>query len=88
MALTADALAEDHDRFRAAGMASCVTKPIDEAEFLAAIAAVLRRPDIVSGYGFATPPVVPDRSEAQLTSGQREAVLNLISAIHDDEDEP
>ena len=88
VALTADALAEDHDRFRAAGMASCVTKPIDEAEFLAAIAAVLRRPDIVSGYGIATPPVVTARSEAQLTSGQREAVLNLISAIHDDEDEP
>lgn len=88
VALTADALAEDHERFRAAGMVACVTKPIDETELLATIATVLRRPDIVSGDGIALSPAVPPRAEAQLTSGQREAVLSLISALHDEEDEP
>lgn len=84
IALTADALPEDTARFRAAGMADCVTKPIDEAALIHSIAEALGRPDLLLP---ATAATALDRpaGPATLTASQRQAVLNLIADIADDE---
>jgi signal transduction histidine kinase/CheY-like chemotaxis protein len=89
VALTADALAEDHARFLAAGMAACVTKPIEEHDLLRTIATVLRRPDITAARGpqDASPARAAD-SGARLTETQRAAVMSLISSIGNEEDVP
>ncbi len=86
VALTADALEENHRRFRTAGMAACVTKPIDEEELLRAIAAVLRRPEIMLAGPPAPTTAVASPDAPALTERQRDAVRALIATIGDDED--
>jgi two-component system sensor histidine kinase/response regulator len=83
IALTADALAEDRERFLAAGMIACVTKPIDEAELLQTLDRVLGRPGIVADRTGATTSAL-DLGRSTLTEGQRRAVLDLVSALDDE----
>ena len=85
IALTASALADDVARFLAAGMAACVTKPIDEVDLLRRIAETLRRPDIAAA---ATPPARLPEPPARLDGGQRRAVLDLIATLDDEQDRP
>ena len=79
------ALADDVARFLAAGMAACVTKPIDEVDLLRRIAETLRRPDIAAA---ATPPARLPEPPARLDGGQRRAVLDLIATLDDEQDRP
>lgn len=84
IALTADALPEDTARFQAAGMADCVTKPIDEAALVLAIASVLGRPDLVASP--AAMAVDRPAAPSSLTASQRQAVLDLIAGIGDEQE--
>ncbi len=84
IALTATALADDLARFLTAGMAACVTKPIDEVDLLRRIAETLRRPDIAADTAADT--VHAAGPTAALSGGQRRAVLDLISTLDDDQD--
>jgi DNA-binding response OmpR family regulator len=83
IALTADALADDRERFLAAGMIACVTKPIDEADLLQTLDRVLGRPGIVADRTGATTSA-RDAGRSTLTDGQRRAVLDLVSALDDE----
>ncbi|GHD53057.1 hypothetical protein GCM10017083_29270 [Thalassobaculum fulvum] len=83
IALTADALADDRERFLAAGMIACVTKPIDEADLLQTLDRVLGRPGYVADRAGATGPA-RDAGRSTLTEGQRRAVLDLVSALDDE----
>lgn len=83
IALTADALADSRQRFLAAGMAACVTKPIDEAALLQTLATTLGRPEI-SADGDDTAVPVGNGAGSPLTETQRRAVLALVSALEDE----
>lgn len=85
IALTADALSEDVERFLAAGMRACVTKPIDERELIQRMRQVLgETPSFLSRLGAASdapsaeaPPV----DEGILNDAQRGALLDLVADL-------
>ena len=83
IALTADALADSRQRFLAAGMAACVTKPIDEAALLQTLATTLGRPEISTDDDDTAVPV-GNGAGSPLTETQRRAVLALVSALEDE----
>lgn len=81
LALTADALPEDLDRFLEAGMAAAVVKPISEPRLLRRIGEVLDRQDIVERCRDDGPP----EREAELTVAQRDALSAFMAQSEEDQ---
>ncbi|MBO6561538.1 MAG: response regulator [Nisaea sp.] len=80
LALTADALPEDLDRFIESGMAGAVVKPISEPELLRRIGEVLGRADIVERCRRPHPGQNgASERETELTGPQREALAAFMA---------
>ncbi|MBO6559199.1 MAG: response regulator [Nisaea sp.] len=78
IALTANALAENVAEYLGIGMKACVTKPIDEADLIAAVLAALGR---------SVPEFMPsgqtDNGPAQLSEKQKNALADFMSDFDD-----
>ena len=79
IALTANALPEQLNSYLREGMAGCVTKPIQEVEFIRIILSVLGRPDTI---GIVESP--KQRIAPALNARQKSAVDSLLALMDED----